>query len=301
MPANSATDIDNGTRLTWAAATGTPTGYRLTFGSNSPNYDNIANNVDLGNVLFYNTSYAFVNGTVYGFKIVPYNGVGPATGCSFNTFTANDNVRLLANGSITKCSGNFYDSGGSGSAYSSNEDYTLTICPSVGTDKVSAAFSAFATESGWDGMVIYNGNSIAAPIISSGLVAGSSPTNCPAGSYYGGTSPGTVTSTAVNGCLTFRFRSDSGTNGAGWAAAITCAAPPSCPAPSSFAASGTTGTSTNLAWTENGTATVWDVYRAATSTPVPTTSTVPTYNDVANPYNVTGLSATTTYYFWVPG
>ncbi|WP_165366119.1 fibronectin type III domain-containing protein [Brumimicrobium glaciale] len=72
---------------------------------------------------------------------------------------------------------------------------------------------------------------------------------------------------------------------------------PSCSAPSTLTATNITSSSADLGWTENGTATTWNVeYGAsgfiATGTPTVTgTST--------NPYSVTGLSATTTYDFYV--
>jgi Secretion system C-terminal sorting domain len=73
----------------------------------------------------------------------------------------------------------------------------------------------------------------------------------------------------------------------------------SCTAPTTFASSNITTSSVDLAWTETGTATIWDIYRATTSSPAPIGSTTPTYNNVTNPYTATGLSASTTYYFWV--
>ncbi|MFN8285149.1 MAG: GEVED domain-containing protein [Chitinophagales bacterium] len=84
-PANAATNQCINTTLSWANGGGSPTGYKITMGSNSPNYDNIANNVDLGNVTTY--SPTLVGGTTYGWKVVPYNANGDATGCTFNTFT----------------------------------------------------------------------------------------------------------------------------------------------------------------------------------------------------------------------
>ena len=60
-------------------------GYKLTMGSNAPNYNNVANNVDLGVALSYST---FLNpSTTYNWKITPYNAFGDATGCGFNSFT----------------------------------------------------------------------------------------------------------------------------------------------------------------------------------------------------------------------
>jgi hypothetical protein len=85
LPADLDPAVCNGTNLTWNSGGGGPTGYRLTFGTNAPNYDNIENNTDLGNVTSYTPTLA--SNTTYGWKVVPYNVDGPATGCAFQTFT----------------------------------------------------------------------------------------------------------------------------------------------------------------------------------------------------------------------
>lgn len=141
--------------------------------------------------------------------------------------TVNQDVVNMTTGSITSCSVKFYDSAGPVSNYSNNENFTFTFRPTSATSKLKVVFNSFATENNWDGLVIYNGNSTAAPIISSGLNAGTgSAANCPAGSFYGTVSPGTITSTADDGSLTFQFRSDDSVRAAGWDAVITCVAVP---------------------------------------------------------------------------
>jgi hypothetical protein len=143
---------------------------------------------------------------------------GPATFTTINL----DIVNLNTSGSLTTCNASFYDSGSSTAVYQNNENYTYTFTPTAGSS-LKAVFNSFATENNWDGLVIYNGNSTAAPIISSGLPAGTgSAANCPAGSFYGNTSPGTVYSTAADGSLTFQFRSDGSVVKAGWDASLTC-------------------------------------------------------------------------------
>ncbi|MEO8085816.1 MAG: hypothetical protein ABI763_03295, partial [Bacteroidota bacterium] len=71
--------------LTWASGGGGPIGYKITLGDNAPNYDNIANNLDLGLVTSY-TPPALTQGNTYGWKINPYNAVGDAS-CSSQLFT----------------------------------------------------------------------------------------------------------------------------------------------------------------------------------------------------------------------
>jgi hypothetical protein len=87
-------------------------------------------------------------------------------------------------------------------------------------------FNSFVTEAGYDGLMIYDGNSTAAPLISSGLPVGTNGTTCPAGSYRGSTSPGTIYSTAADGSLTFKFTSDGSQVYAGWDAIISCVVVP---------------------------------------------------------------------------
>lgn len=71
--------------ISWSAATGIPTGYRITAGTTSGGTD-LANNVDAGNVLTYNVG-ALTIGSTYYVTITPYNGNGDATGCTEQTFT----------------------------------------------------------------------------------------------------------------------------------------------------------------------------------------------------------------------
>jgi hypothetical protein len=113
-------------------------------------------------------------------------------------------------GTISACSGNFYDSGGAAGAYGTNQSIVTTICPTTSGQCVSVNFSLFDLESGWDFLRIYNGTSTAAPII---------------GTYSGTQLAGqsiTATSANASGCLTFWFTSDGSVNYTGWAASISC-------------------------------------------------------------------------------
>ena len=113
----------------------------------------------------------------------------------------------MQNGSVTTCSGIFYDSGGPNSNYGNNLTYTMTFYPGTEGAMVSVNFTQFNTESGYDYLYIYDGTSTSATLI---------------GRYDGTTSPGTVMATNSAGALTFRFTSDSGVNAAGWVAAVSC-------------------------------------------------------------------------------
>ncbi len=106
----------------------------------------------------------------------------------------------------TTCSGTFYDSGGSGANYASNQNYTVTFCSSNGKN-LQLDFTAFDLEPTYDILYIYNGSSTVAA-----QVAGSP--------FSGSNSPGTVVANST--CLTVKFTSDNSTNKAGWAANISC-------------------------------------------------------------------------------
>lgn len=126
------------------------------------------------------------------------------------------NYNINLGGTISTCSGTFYDAGGTGN-YANNEDYTITFCPSTAGQVIQLSFTSFTTENWsatYDRLTIYDGNTTGAPQI---------------GSYAGSSSPGVVSASASNssGCITFRFRSDGGTVYAGWVATISCIpAPP---------------------------------------------------------------------------
>ena len=119
----------------------------------------------------------------------------------------------MPGGTVNTCGGNFYDTGGSGSNYGNSQNITTTFCSNAG-NCVQVNFSSFNIENGWDFLNIYDG-----PTTGSTLI----------GSYTGGTSPGTITSTT--GCLTFNFTSDGSVTRPGWAAALSCVA---CPASADY-------------------------------------------------------------------
>jgi len=78
---------------------------------------------------------------------------------------------------------------------------------------------------------------------------------------------------------------------------ISIVAPPSCPAPSALTVTNLTSTTADLGWTENGTATIWDIeWGAAGFTPTGIPTIVGT---TTNPHNLTGLTAETAYEFYV--
>ena len=113
----------------------------------------------------------------------------------------------MQNGSVTTCSGIFYDSGGPNSNYGNNLTYTMTFYPGTEGAMVSVNFTQFNTETNYDYLYIYDGTSTSATLI---------------GQYSGTNGPGTVTATNTEGALTFKFTSDQSVNNTGWVANISC-------------------------------------------------------------------------------
>jgi len=113
------------------------------------------------------------------------------------------------------CGTTVYDPGGAAGNYANNATFTATYCPAVAGQVVTLTFTAFGTEAFWDVLNVYNGPSTAYPLLNS---------------YSGAALPGAVTSSAIGGCLTVQFTSDNTNVGLGWAANVTCAAPPAAPA-----------------------------------------------------------------------
>ena len=85
-PANGATNVPANTTLTWTAASGNPTGYRLDVGT-SPGGTDILNNFDVGNVTTFDPPGYLPYGTAIYVTIRPYNANGPANGCTEESFT----------------------------------------------------------------------------------------------------------------------------------------------------------------------------------------------------------------------
>lgn len=109
------------------------------------------------------------------------------------------------------CGQVFYDPGGAGANYPDGVNSTVTICPTFPGDLVSLNFTSFNTEAFIDELLIYDGNSIAAPLI---------------GTYSGTAIPPQILATNPTGCLTAVFDADFSINYPGWAANVSCITPP---------------------------------------------------------------------------
>ncbi len=194
------------------------------------------------------------------------------------------------------CGGNFTDLAGPNANYANNSDSTVTICPTIPGEFVTVTFTSFNVEANFDALYVFDGSTLSDPQIASTNPGGNVPGLLPGG-FWGNTIPGPFTSTNPSGCLTFRFRSDNTVNPAGWIANITCSPPPTCPRPSALITSAGTINSVTLGWTNNSSATSWEVAAlpCGTSPTATTTGTVVT----TNPYTITGLTPGTCYNLFV--
>jgi gliding motility-associated-like protein len=199
------------------------------------------------------------------------------------------------------CGGIFTDPAGATANYANSTDYTVTICPNSVNEVVTVTFTEFNTEANWDGLYVFDGNSINAPQIASTNGPGNVPGGLP-GSYWGNLTganlPGPFTASTVGGCLTFRFRSDGSVNNPGWVANVTCQPAPVCPKPVLLNAQQVTQNSALLYWTEQGTATQWEIYIVPLGGLPPSATTIGIIT-TQMPYQLSNLPAGTAYTFYV--
>lgn len=130
------------------------------------------------------------------------------TDTAIGTILANDALIMTDGGSATTCDDTFLDSGGI-SNYSDNEDLVYTICPDTANNYTQVNFDQFDVIPG-DILYVYDGNSTGATLI---------------GQYDNDNIPTQIFATNTNGCLTFRFTSNSNTTGNGWQASVSCSPP----------------------------------------------------------------------------
>ncbi len=141
----------------------------------------------------------------------------------------------IFNGTVTACSGNFYDDNGGvddvdgtvGDNYSPTS-YTYTICPENAGDGIQVGFGGFslaqnATVNNSDRLIIYDGDDTSAD-----LLGDTTPQN---GTYFSfGNTIFAATADNPSGCLTFRFiHNNQNTPSGGWQASIECVTPCSTP------------------------------------------------------------------------
>ncbi len=137
---------------------------------------------------------------------------------SFNYHSSQAQDINMQNGTVTTCSGTFYDSGGPDGDYNSNENFVYTICPDDPNLISVIEFIDFETPGGTDILNIYDGDDTSAPQI--GQLTGNEVdlTNGDSPIEFTGSEP----DQNLSGCLTFEFISDSFLEIDGWEANISC-------------------------------------------------------------------------------
>ncbi|WP_201985968.1 CUB domain-containing protein [Hymenobacter rubidus] len=190
---------------------------------------------------------------------------------SYNT----GNLSYLIGTNQTTCSGILFDSGGPSGAYNNNENLTSVLTPANGS-KVVLTFTAFDLESNFDFLKIYDGPTAAAPLL---------------GSFTGTTIPGPITASTANttGQLTLVFTSDGSVTRAGFAAGISCLAPPTCTLVTGLTVTNITATSAVLNFTPG----IGNNSYVVTYTP--TGGTAQTATGTASPITLTGLTPASPY------
>lgn len=195
------------------------------------------------------------------------------------------------------CGGNYVDTGGVLGNYGNNANSIVTICPTNPTDIVIVTFTSFNTEAEYDGLYVYDGTGITAPLIPSTNGPGQGNLNV-AGAYWGTQIPGPFESSLAGGCLTFRFRSNSSDTFPGWVSTISCAPAPPCPKPRILTVTDIQQNTAQLGWTESGNAQLWEYIVQAAVLPAPSQDDLGRQSTTRTP-SASNLQPGTTYNFYV--
>ncbi|WP_396144803.1 fibronectin type III domain-containing protein [Flavobacterium sp.] len=227
----------------------------------------------------------------------PVSGLNPDTAyqywvradCGNGTFSAWSGPFLFTTAvAPPACGGQFVDDGGQAGSYSNNANTIYPICPTNAGDQVTVTFTAFNTQLNTDLLKVYDGNGTTGTLLAT---------------YSGTTIPGPITSSSLDGCLTFVFTSNGTTNAAGWVANVTCTPAPACQKPILLTTSTVLYNSVQLSWTQPANpdttvSTAWEILALPCGSSVPTAATSG-ISVTTNPYTYTGLAPLTCYDFYI--
>ena len=144
---------------------------------------------------------------------------------------------------VSTCNAIIYDEGGPDGDYLANtSNQTLIIRPGATNNYVHLEGDYYTEGSSWDYAIIYDG------VGTSGTALGE----------MRGSGTLDVTSTDVSGALTIWFKSDGSVQKWGWELRASCVPMPTCFAPTALNAT-PSANSAELSWTENNSATQWEV------------------------------------------
>ncbi|PAM91479.1 hypothetical protein B4N84_27920 [Flavobacterium sp. IR1] len=137
----------------------------------------------------------------------PNDAVKDNNTLSKQVFNIGSDILMGSRPTFTTCSAAFTDGGSRYGNYGDQLTQTITFVPETPGSSIKVEFSEFDLEQDYDYLYVYNGPNTASPLL---------------GSFTGNDLPTSLTSSATNGELTFRFVSDQIYNEEGWVAAITC-------------------------------------------------------------------------------
>lgn len=181
----------------------------------------------------------------------------------------------------------FYDHGGKSDTYSNVQNHATSFTPAVAGYKIKATYEQFNTQAATDYLQMFDSNDATTAQVGANM----SLTSVPAGTTY--------TASNASGELSFRFVSDATVTpitNFGYRIRIEAV---QCNTPNSLSAAGSYE-QVNLGWTGSGSATEYEVYQATSAAPAPTAvSTGVLTGSTATTYSYGGLTAGTTYHFWI--
>ena len=204
--------------------------------------------------------------------------VGPATA------TPSYSYIMAATGvdTIHVCGYTIYDDGGENGDYSTGCNSTLVVFPSDPTQTLQISGSGYV-ESGYDYLYIYDGVGTSGTLLYTGQ--------------------GTFTMSPISseeGAVTIVFTSDNMIQYSGFELNVACIPLPDCPHPTHLTVSNIGTNSVELTWDELGSATEWIIqYDDVNFTPGSQQPTANSQLATTNPYTLTGLDSSTTYYVYV--
>lgn len=133
-----------------------------------------------------------------------------------------DNSAVASGTTYPSCGNTVYDNGGASGNYLPSSNEVTVICPLTAGDYVQIDFVSFNTEASYDGIYVFDGSDITAPMLASANAAGFGAVTEP-GAYWGEDLPGPFFASNEEGCLTIQFLSDPFVQLAGFEYVITCA------------------------------------------------------------------------------
>lgn len=200
-PLDGATDVNENVDLTWTAASGIVTGYKLSLGI-TPGGTEVLDNEDVGNVLNYAIETLEFEVTYY-VTITPYNTNGDAESCVENSFTtrANPNQIVVCNSGVVNTT----------YCYENNDDSEFNFQSSDGLP-LTLYFNAGATEVNFDDIFILDSDGSVMnpnlPFGNDGDFTGLSYTSTGSSITVQFASDGTISCANGNSCCTEQFDFD---------------------------------------------------------------------------------------------